>query len=333
MKRVYITDCEGPVAKNDNAFELTTHFVPDGDRLFSLLSRYDDILAYTYRRKGYRAGNTLRLIVPFLKAYGATNENTAAFCRENILLVPKAADLLIWAHQYLPTYLVSTSYSAYIVSLCELVGFPTEQAFSTQLDLDSCQFTSEEVEWVRKKAREILEFPMIPEPGEKGDGEVGQTVEALDRIFEALSVGGPGEIMTGVDPVGGGEKAKRVSSVVHRLGCELDAVMYVGDSITDVEAFRAVRKGGGLTVSFNGNRYAVENAEIAVISKTAEVLKGVVSTFKEHGKRQAMELARRWGNSGWPLVCAITPRNLPMIAEESSKMRRNLRGEKIGILG
>ena len=73
MKAVYITDCEGPVTKNDNAFELTAHFVPAGDRLFSLLSRYDDVLAYAYRRRQYRAGNTLRLIVPFLKAYGATN--------------------------------------------------------------------------------------------------------------------------------------------------------------------------------------------------------------------------------------------------------------------
>ena len=45
---------------------------------------------------------------------------------------------------------------------------------------------------------------------------------------------------------------------------ELEDVMYVGDSITDVEAFKLVRDNGGLTVSFNGNSYAVKNAEVAV---------------------------------------------------------------------
>jgi len=32
--------------------------------------------------------------------------------------------------------------------------------------------------------------------------------------------------------------------------------MYVGDSITDAEAFRLMRDAGGLAVSFNGNGYA-----------------------------------------------------------------------------
>ncbi|MBC7110557.1 MAG: energy-converting hydrogenase A, subunit R, partial [Archaeoglobi archaeon] len=90
MKRVYITDCEGPLTKNDNAFEISTHFMPHGDRFFTLISRYDDILADILRRPGYKPGDTLKLILPFLKAHGVTDEMMKEFSRETLLLIPKA---------------------------------------------------------------------------------------------------------------------------------------------------------------------------------------------------------------------------------------------------
>ena len=52
VKRVFVSDCEGPISKNDNAFELTSHFVPDGDKLFTVMSRYDDVLAEVIRKPG-----------------------------------------------------------------------------------------------------------------------------------------------------------------------------------------------------------------------------------------------------------------------------------------
>ena len=66
-----------------------------------------------------------------------------------------------------------------------------------------------------------------------------------------------------VSHVGGEQKAEAIRHItkLQRASCP---VMYVGDSITDVEAFQLVRENGGLTVSFNGNNYAVKNAEVAV---------------------------------------------------------------------
>ena len=73
-KRVFVTDCEGPISKNDNAFELAAHFIPDGDRFFANISKYDDVLADVVKKEDYKAGDTLRLILPFLKAYGANDK-------------------------------------------------------------------------------------------------------------------------------------------------------------------------------------------------------------------------------------------------------------------
>ncbi len=68
------TDCEGPLALNDNAFELCREFIkPQGDRFFQQVSRYDDYLAEVAKKPGYKGGNTLKLILPFLKAHGLTN--------------------------------------------------------------------------------------------------------------------------------------------------------------------------------------------------------------------------------------------------------------------
>lgn len=43
MKRIFISDCEGPISKNDNAFELSSNFIPNGDKLFTNISKYDDV--------------------------------------------------------------------------------------------------------------------------------------------------------------------------------------------------------------------------------------------------------------------------------------------------
>lgn len=79
MDRIFISDCEGPISKNDNAYELTAHFVPKGKKLFSIISKYDDILVDVVKKEGYNAGDTLKLILPFLKAYDVSDEKMREF--------------------------------------------------------------------------------------------------------------------------------------------------------------------------------------------------------------------------------------------------------------
>src|SRR4030067_1182546 len=94
VKHVFISDCEGPISKNDNAFEAAAHFVPDGDKLFAIISKYDDVLADIVRKPGYNAGDTLKLILPFLKAYGVTDERLREFSAENLVLIAGSRETL-----------------------------------------------------------------------------------------------------------------------------------------------------------------------------------------------------------------------------------------------
>jgi predicted HAD superfamily phosphohydrolase len=54
-----------------------------------------------------------------------------------------------------------------------------------------------------------------------------------------------GKFLTDVVTVGGEQKAEAIRDIAKRLGVALEDVMYVGDSITDIEAFKLVRDNGG----------------------------------------------------------------------------------------
>ena len=83
------TDCEGPLALNDNAFELCRDFIkPQGDRFLGRVRRYDDYLAGVAKKPGYKSGDTLKLILPFLKAHGLTNAQMGTYSRQNMKLAP-----------------------------------------------------------------------------------------------------------------------------------------------------------------------------------------------------------------------------------------------------
>ncbi|MDG6222621.1 MAG: HAD hydrolase family protein [Candidatus Bathyarchaeota archaeon] len=358
--RVFVTDCEGPISKNDNAFELAKHFIPDGDRFFSLISKYDDVLADVVKKPNYKAGDTLRLILPFLKAYGATNKKILDFSAKNVLLVPGAKETLNFVQSSVPSFIVSTSYEQYIASLCELTGFSFDNTYCTLLDLDKYYVPLEETMLLRQLTAEISVMPMIEIP--KNAASVGdfssldqETIKMLDDIFwTQLREMTSGKMLSDVNPVGGTEKARSVEDIVQRLDCSLDQIMYVGDSITDAQALKLVQENGGLAVSFNGNDYSVRQADIAVLSVNTVVTSVLADAFFRKGKDEAINLVKEWSpaglakhcvsselcnqmldvfSGGFPKVELVTEESVDRLISESNVFRKTVRGEAIGQLG
>jgi len=68
-------DLEGPLAPQDNAYELMKLF-PRGGKIFEVISRYDDLLTLE-GRADYEPGDTLALITPFLAYHGIEEEQIA----------------------------------------------------------------------------------------------------------------------------------------------------------------------------------------------------------------------------------------------------------------
>lgn len=358
--RLFITDCEGPISKNDNAYELTEFFVPRGDAFFALISKYDDVQADIAKRLGYNAGDTLRLILPFLKAYGATNEKIRKFSAENVLLVPGAKDTLQFVKDSMPSFIVSTSYEQYIHALCDVVDFPSSNVYCTRLNIDKYTMNQNEAKRLKKLREEIVAMPMIQiSQGARSVADFSardqETIRKLDEIFwEEIALKECGKMLEEVNPISGFEKAKAVEEIIEKMESDLCNVMYVGDSITDNQSFHLVRENGGLTVSFNGNAYAIREAEIAVLSDNTIVTSIFADVFSRLGKDYVMRMVEEWSHSTLkrfyaspkllsrilklypkvlPQVEIISPGNSERLTRESCAFRKTVRGEAIGKLG
>ena len=157
-----------------------------------------------------------------------------------------------------------------------------------------------------------------------------------------------------VNPVGGKEKADAVRNAADRVGLDLSDIMYVGDSITDVEAFKLIKMNNGLAMSFNGNRYAINEVEIAAYSEDSIVTAIIADVFCRFGKQKVLNLIENWSRDEFkkyhvnqallnllfqfyiekiPKVKIITSENMDGLSDQSSKFRNKFRGRTIGSLG
>ena len=340
-RKFFVTDCEGPISVNDNAFELSGHFIDDGETFFKIVSRYDDILADVLKRPGYNAGGTLKLIVPFLKAYGATNQNIIDFSIENIHLIPGAMETLNFVNSTMPSFIVSTSYDHYIMALCNRTGFPYDNTYSTKLDMDFKELNPEEVSQIKEFRKKIVENPEF---------------EVLDDIFwDKLPQLDVSSFMDIVNPIGGEGKKEAVLDIISRFKLKASDLFYIGDSITDVQPLKFANDNGGIAVSFNGNEYAIKESEIAVIADNTTITSVLADIFNRYGTDNVLEFAVSYSEDAMaalntsfvnpklakqimesenlPHVEIITCNNMDSLIEKSSQFRRKLRGESIGGLG
>jgi predicted HAD superfamily phosphohydrolase len=374
--RIYVSDCEGPLTRNDNAQEIAERFIPDGAEFFARLSKYDDFLVDVAARPGYNAGNTLRLIPPFFKAFYVTDEDIESFSAEQVLLVPQALKTLGAVSALMPAYIISTSYTPYLRALCELAAFPMEHVRCTDLSLDAWDMPEEEAAWLREWvprvcARPVIEYPEGATTAAEGhvsdaaapdsgvlDGDAWRSPDAalewlgeedrltvleLDRLFWREMPEHPVSqaLIESVHPVGGGQKLAALEEIVAAEGVEGGGVMYVGDSITDTPPLAAVKRWGGVSLSFNGNGYAIAAAEFAAASPDAEVQAQLAKSFAEGGRDAVEAAVRSWPQpkQGQPVrgraraTVGLVAEEREKLAEASAAARLAVRGERVARLG
>ncbi len=356
------TDCEGPLALNDHAFEVCREFIkPHGDRFFSQVSRYGDYLADIARQPEYQAGDILKLILPFLKAHGVSNAMIRDFSSQNLRLVAGAEEAYRFLHGFkFPIFEISTNYRQFAEAVGARLGFDAAHIFGTELDLDRYELAPAEAEELRRLEAEILAVPAVELPPGAAAltdlaGPVQEAVARLDRIFlERLPQLEIGASYREVKPVGGAEKAKAVADGLAQTGFTLADTIYVGADSTDVQALAAVRTGGGLAISFNGSRDAMQAAEVVVVTDCAWPIALFTAIFRQWGKEGVIEIAApetraksralvlpeemiepiAIGLQGhiFNLYLSNNP-DLEKIVQESAAMGARLRGDAIAALG
>lgn len=332
-------DCEGPLTLNDNAFEFTAHLIPKGEYFFTQISRFDDYLADIKKKPGYKAGDTLKLILPFLKLFGATNKLLEEFSEKTLILLPGVERVLPKLNKMLPTFIISTSYKPYLSALSKKLNFPMSQIFCTEVDLDKVKLGKAEREILQKLYEEIINFPLIELPKEAKapedlPAELRSLLDRLEEIFfEIIWNMDCGIFLREVNPIGGHEKAKACEKIVQELGEPFSSGFYCGDSITDVQALELLRKRGGISLSFNGNRYALRSAEFYALSKEAYPFEELVKLFLEGGK-DLLKAHYKTLDEGYEFSTVPSSKEeFSKVVEKSEAFRKKVRGELIGALG
>ena len=347
FEKSFITDCEGPLTLNDNAYELAVHFIENGGELFKVLSLYDDYLADIVKKENYKVGNTLKFILPFFVCENLKNQDMIDFSQKNIYAVRDSKFLLKYLKKAMNTYIVSTSYGQYIEALSNYMDFPFENTFYTKVDVDALTLNDEEMEKITKFKQEILDDP--------------ENYELFDEIFYSeIPKMGIYEAIEAINVVGGEGKKEAIDEIIERDNINTGEILYIGDSITDVEPLDFARKNNGISISFNGNEYPLKVAEIAIVSPSA-ITTCVIANIYAKDDRQTvlrfiddyntsknleelfekydvdLEIKNRFldvfSNGEYPIIKIIDDDNFEDILKVSKDMRNNIRGQDIGELG
>ena len=168
------------------------------------------------------------------------------------------------------------------------------------------------------------------------------------------------ETIKEINVVGGEGKKLAIDEIIKRDNIDINNMLYIGDSITDVEPLAFAKDNGGISISFNGNEYPLKVAEMAIVSPSAVATAVIANIYSEYDKNKVLEFIDDYNNSkdyedlfekynvdldikdkffkvfsndNYPIIQIIDENNFEEILEISKDMRTNIRGQDIGGLG
>jgi len=274
-------DLEGPLSPQDNAYELMKLF-PNGDKIFEVISRYDDLLTLE-EREDYEPGDTLALIVPFLVLHNISEDDIATLAAKASLT--GGADKLISWLEYSgwKVFCISTSYEQYAIHITQKLGIYAHNVACTPFPLDKFRATlcKEDLKLLRQTEEDILTMrPVVDDERIK---------QSLDNFFwEKLPTTNLGLAIKEVKPVGGRRKVAALNRFADSHQQPLSNWVVVGDSITDFRMLQAVEEEKGLAIAFNANEYALPYSTMSLASTLISDLTEVLEIWQK-GRRDRVE--------------------------------------------
>lgn len=287
-------DLEGPLSPQDNAYDLMRLF-PNGDRVFEVISRYDDLLTLE-EREGYEPGDTLALIVPFLVLHNITEKDIATLA-SRATFTGGAAELIDWLQSNSwKVFCISTTYEQYAIHITQKLGIYAHNVACTTFPLDRFRRTLSVEETVLLKRTEEEILTMRPEVDDD------RIKECLDNFFwEKLPATTTGEAIREVKPIGGRRKVAALKRFAEKYEQSLSKWVVVGDSITDARMLNEVETEGGLAIAFNANQYALPYATMSLASTSIHDLTDIMVEWSAGYRKKVEKTVRdkeRTGGSG-----------------------------------
>ena len=338
-------DNEGPQTKNDNAQEITVALARlcglgkyIGIDFYHRISVIDDIWGDFHRipkDPDYSSGYTLKVILPFLKAMGATSKWFYDFSKTDIKVVPNIVDVMRSLDQEYNVRQVSTSYDFFIKAYCDLIGFDFAKSVCTKVPVfDTVSISKEDSDVLKSFMKKVAKSPVIDY-----DAKTGEVSGSCERDYQYITgfiwqfVYGleAGSFLRTVHPVGQKQKQEVLADVSQKYMVSKEKMFYVGDSQTDVKCVQYI-KGEGLSMMFNGKGLVCDDSDLMYIGEDAGIIEKVADLFAQHGRdwviRHFTPLRRAYGGE----IAAVTSGNIEELKEKSLKKRKEFRGASIAEL-
>ena len=259
---------------------------PNGDRIFEVISRYDDLLALE-DREDYEPGDTLALIVPFLILHNITEANIDTLATE-ANLTGGAAKLISWLqYNNWKVFCISTSYQQYAIHITQKLGIYAHNVACTTFPLNKFRTSllKEESELLQQAEEEIMTMRPVTD-----DDRIKQSLD--DFFWKKLPATELGMAIAEVKPVGGRRKVVALNRFAEKNAEPLSKWVVIGDSITDARMLQAVDEAGGLAIAFNANEYALPYSTMSLASTSIDDLTEVMHAWSKGQRKGAEKLVK-----------------------------------------
>jgi len=231
---------------------------PNGDKVFEVISRYDDLLTLE-EREDYEPGDTLALIVPFLVLHNIS-ENDIISLAGKTSFTGGAEKLTSWLQgNRWRVFCITTTYEQYAIHITNKLDIYAHNVACTPFPGGRLRLTlsKEDSTLLQQTEEDILTMRPFDD-----DNRIKQS---LDYFFwEKFPTTNLGEAIKEVKPVGGRRKVAALNKFADKYDQPLPNWVVVGDSITDFRVLQAVEEAGGLAIAFNANEYALPYATMSL---------------------------------------------------------------------
>ncbi|MCL2607786.1 MAG: hypothetical protein FWD92_04460 [Methanomassiliicoccaceae archaeon] len=342
-----ICTASGFLDSKDPMKGMCDRFIRNGGKMYDVLMAYDNIQSFELNTDIRKSGDSLRTLVPLLKASGATDSSVQEYFMNNMRLMP-GCDAMHHLNRMMSTLIVSESYEHHAAALCDAMNLSPDVIRCTEISFDGLDMSESEKRRARESIVELSKLNVPKVSSDKGARyldnkdetilidleDITLTVDDFDLMYQL------GEMK----PMGGNEKAFALMDLRRRTEVDLDRTAYVGSNSSDFPAMDIVRDNEGLAMSFNGDEYAVRGSNVAVMSSNSIVaavlisefysngLEGVFSligawdrgklTEREHPDRHLMNTMLKTFPSKLPDVVIVNDDNMSDVIKESERFRR-----------
>ncbi|MFX1425837.1 MAG: HAD hydrolase family protein [Promethearchaeota archaeon] len=338
-KSVCCWDLEGPISIIDFAAEIgkllgvksklnLNKF--DMSVFFTMISNYDDYIIEVPGVKeelnipNYQPGDTLRLMAPlYLASY--TDKDLIKLAKSNFGLLPGCRELMNILHKNWEIYIISTSYSHFAHNVTASLGISRDHVYCTDFNIKKLKRELQNIE----NDVEIL-INTIFQKYLENNKDLNSIIKDLNNFFWRDEESDYVKAMNLVEVRGGKRKEIAVEEISKRTDTSISEVIALGDSITDINMLQRVNDEGGIAVSFNGNRFSLKRANVAVTTINSL---GVLPIFNH--KSDLKEFLYNWESNFDKFN--NNPKNIPnsLILNETKELftKYNLIPELVNLKG